>query len=52
MLVAAKEQGEVEKKYEILKAEVAKRDEYIHQLQASLKDAESILVKRNPMRGK
>lgn len=40
----AKEQGEVQKKFDALKQEVDKRDQDIKQLQRSLKDAENILV--------
>lgn len=45
--ITAKEQEELQKKYDALKEEVDKRDREIRQLQQNLKDAENILVKKH-----
>ena len=46
----AKQQTEVQKRLNSLKAEVDKRDQDIKQLQRGLKDAESVLVRINEKR--
>ena len=46
LCLKAKEQGEMQKRFEALQAEVSKRDQDIRLLQRSLKDIESLLVRR------